>query len=171
MHQSDSKARVTPYQLATLASRIYHESCASNPKEAIAAADRLLNEAIYACAHAEAEDRKNEEETAAWDKEVSEARVDWLLGIKQITGERRRDRATKRFAAFMEHKASGKDFRHYKRDGFTVEELFELQHEFTNWKKQPKRKKGKQGRRISEDDGRLRTDLVRLVPTKPRKRA
>jgi len=33
---------VTPYQLATLASRIDPERCSTNPNEAIAAAERLL---------------------------------------------------------------------------------------------------------------------------------
>ena len=143
----------------------------SNPKGAIAAAEKLFNEAKYASARAEAEDRKNEEEQAAWDKEVSEGRVDWVPGIKNITGDRRRDRATKRFAEFMEHEASGKNFRDYKRDGFTVQELFELNHKFTQWKKQPKCKKGKQGRRISDHDGRVRVGSMRLVPIKPRKAA
>jgi hypothetical protein len=74
----------------------------------------------------------------------------------------------------MEHKipASAKGtVSLYKREGFTVEEVLELEYGFTNWKRQPKRKKSKQGRRISEHDGRLRTELVGLVPRKPRKPA
>jgi len=44
MVQSDSTSEVTPYELATLASRICPERCFSDTKEAIAAAERLLQE-------------------------------------------------------------------------------------------------------------------------------
>ena len=49
--------------------------------------------------------------------------------------------------------------------------MLSFEAEFSNWRKQPKRKKGKQGRRISEHDGRLRTELLALLPKKPRKPA
>jgi hypothetical protein len=162
--QSDSTSRVTPYELATLASRIYSELCANDPKEAIAAAERLVSEARDAIARAEAEERKNKEKWAEYDKWL-ETRVDWVRGIKDITRERRRDRATRRFAEFMGHE----DFSHYKCDGFTVFEVMLLEHQFRNWREQPKPKKGKQGRRISQHDGRLRTELVGLAPRKPSK--
>jgi hypothetical protein len=172
MKQSDSTERVTPYELATLASRIDPERCASDPQGAIAAAQALLILAENACAREEADRKKNEEEVEALYKLETETRVDWARGIKEITRERRRDRATKRFADFMEHEspASAKgNLSHYQREGFTLEEVFELKHHFTNWKKQPKRKKGKQGRRISEHDGRLRVGSFRLAPIKSRK--
>jgi hypothetical protein len=168
MKQSDSTSRVTPYDLATLASRIHSELCANDPKEAIAAAERLLSEARYALARAEAEEEKHKQESAKYDKWL-ETRVAWVRGIKDITREHRRDRAIKRFTAFMEHEAPGEDLSHYKRDGFTVFEVMLLKHQFRTWRKQPKRKKGKQGRRISQHDGRLRTELVGLVPRKPSK--
>jgi hypothetical protein len=38
MEQSDSMNKVTPYELATLASRINPERCTGDPKGAIAAA-------------------------------------------------------------------------------------------------------------------------------------
>ena len=165
--EQSASSEVTPYELATLASRIDPERCASNPEEAIAAAERLLSEARYAISRAEAEERKHEEECAAYEKEL-ETRVDWVHAIKQITNERRRDRATRRFAEFVEHEVPEKRLSQYKRDGFTIDEAMYLEHEFSEWRKQPKRKKGKQGRRISERDGRLRTELVGLVPRKPR---
>src|SRR5262249_8981434 len=101
MEQSDSTIRVTPYELATLASRIYPEGCISDPEEAIAAAERLLTEAKYASWRAEAKKRKAKEYSADYDKWL-DTRVDWVRGIKDITRERRRDRATRRFAKFME---------------------------------------------------------------------
>jgi len=168
MEQSDSTIRVTPYELATLASRIYPEGCISDPEEAIAAAERLLTEAKYASWRAEAKKRKAKEYSADYDKWL-DTRVDWVRGIKDITRERRRDRATRRFAKFMED--DPEDLSRYKRDGFTMLEVMVLEHQFSSWRKQPKRKKGKQGRRISEHDGRLRTELSGLVPRKPRKRA
>jgi hypothetical protein len=133
MEQSDSTSSVTPYELATLASRIYSEHC-GNPKEAIAVAERLLSEARYAIARAEAEERKSEEKLEEHVKELETTRVDWVRGIKDITSERRRDRATRRFAEFMK----GEDLSHYKRDGFTVLEVMIFEHQFENWRKQPK---------------------------------
>ncbi len=173
MEQSDSISKVTPYELATLASRISPERCASAPEEAIAAAKSLLSEAQNAIALAEKLERKREAEWAAFAKELTDTHVDWVRGIKEITGERRRDRATRRFAEFIEQEAAPKvkgDFSRYKCEGFTLDEVRLLQHEFRNWRKQPKPKKGKQGRRISAHDGRLRTELVGLVATKPPKR-
>jgi len=66
----------------------------------------------------------------------------------------------------MKHESPG-DLDGYKRDGFTPIEVHELELKFAEWKKQPK---GKQGRRLSEQDGRLRTELSGLVPRKPSKR-
>lgn len=166
--EQSASSKVTPYELATLASRIYSERC-GDPKEAIATAEKLLGEARYAIARKEAEERKHEEEWAEYDKWL-ETRVDWVRGIKKITKERRRDRATRRFAEFMEYEASGEELSHHKRDGFTMFEVMLFEHEFGNWRKQPKRKNGRQGRRIRKDDGRLRTELVGLVPMKPQKR-
>jgi len=40
MEQSDSVNRVTPYDLATLASRIYPDLCGSDPEKAIASLRR-----------------------------------------------------------------------------------------------------------------------------------
>ena len=159
---------MTPYELATLASRIYSEH-RGNPEGAIAAAEKLLKEARYGIARLEAEETKRQEESAEYDKWL-ETPVDWVRGIKKITRERRRDRAARRFAEFMQHDDPGHDFSQYKRDGFTVFEVMLFEHEFSNWRKKPKRKKGKQGRRISEHDGRLRIGSLRLIPTKPRNR-
>jgi hypothetical protein len=168
MEETDSTSRVTAYELATLASRINPERCIREPKDAIAAAERLLQEAHAAIGRAYQEERRKE-----WELEEAQIpRENWARALKQITGENRRDRATRRFTEFLEHELPGKAKRQlslYKRDGFTQEEMGYLQHHFRNWKKQPKRKKGKQGRRISPYDGRLRTDLLGLVPRKPRK--
>jgi hypothetical protein len=173
MEQSDSISKVTPYELATLASRIDPERCASAPEEAIAAAESLLSEAQNAIAVVEKRERKHEEEWTAHAKRLTDTHLDWVRGIKDITGENRRDRATMRFTQYMAQGASPKvkaEFSRYKRDGFTLADVNLLQFEFRHWRKQPKRKKGKQGRRISAYDGRLRTKLVGLVVTKPRKR-
>jgi len=157
--------KVTAYELATLASRIY-DGYGGDPGAAVAAAKKLSDEARYALAREEAEAKKHEEYDAEHEKWL-ESPEDWVVGIKHITGERRRDRATRKFAEFI-----GKtDFDNYKRDGFTHVEVMLLEHEFSNSREKPKRKKSKQGRRISEHDGRLRTQLVGLIPTKPRKRA
>jgi hypothetical protein len=156
--------KVTAYELATLASRIYSEHRA-DPEAATAAAKKLFDEARYALARQEAEDKKNEEWQDENDKWL-ESPEDWVRGIKSITGEKRRDRATRRFAKFME--GTGQDINLYKRDRFKVQDVMLLEHEFRQWREQPKLKKGKQGRRISEHDGRLRIGSLRLIPTKPR---
>src|SRR5215813_12159395 len=108
MEQSDSISKVTPYELATLASRIDPERCASAPKEAIAAAEGLLSEAQDAIALAEKLEREHERDWAEYAKELSDTHVGWVRGIKDITGESRRDRATRRFTEFMEQEAPPK---------------------------------------------------------------
>jgi hypothetical protein len=169
MEQSDSTRRVTSYQLATLASRICPERCTSDPKEAIAAAERLLQGAKVAIERAHQEEGRK-----YWERYEAEIpRLNWIHALKEITGQNRRDRAVKRFRAYMEHEEP--EFKQqvnlYERDGFPADEMFAYQELFRKWLKDPRRRKGKQGRRISEHDGRLRTELVGLVPRKPRKAA
>jgi hypothetical protein len=171
--EGTSTGRVTPYELAMLAAKIVPGYCTGNPEKAIAVAQSLLFHAQNALERKEAEDRKNEEEWEAWQKEQGETRVDWAYGVKKITNERRRDRAIKKFTQFMKHEPleGARNLDHYRHDGFTLDDAFYFADRFDDWKKQPKRKKGKQGRKISDYDGRLRTELVGLVPKKPRKRA
>jgi hypothetical protein len=157
--------KVTPYELATLASRIDLEGCRRDPERAIDHAVDLLKQAESALRRAKEEEADGE----AYSKYLDEIREDWVRGLKRITGESRRDRATRQFTEFMEHRAPGKNLSHYKRDGFKLNEIQDLHQDFTNWKKQPRRKKGKQGRRISESDGRLRIGRLRLVAAKPQK--
>jgi len=168
MEQSDSTSGVAPYELATLAGRIDPERCVSEPKEAIAAAERLLQEAKAASERAHEEER-----TKHLELEIAQMpRINWVHALKEITGQARRDRAVECFLELMEHHDPGKSKQHlndYKRDGFISAEIFAFQLLFERMKEQ-KPKKGKQGRRISEHDGRLRTELVGLVPRKPRKR-
>jgi hypothetical protein len=174
MERNNSIRRVTPYELATLASRIDPERCATDPHEALANAHRFLSVAKSVIACAEAEEKKEEEGWEEHDKWADEKHIDWVRGIKRITVEGRRDRAEKRFTEFVEHEAPGTakhELTVYKRDGFSEFEAHDLELRFTDWKKQPKRKKGNQGRRISEHDGRLRTQLVGLVPKKPSERS
>ena len=173
MEQSDSMNKVTPYELATLASRINPERCTSDPEGAIAAAQELLVQAERACNREKADRREKKEKLEALQKEWEETHVDWARGVKEITKEDRRDRAIKLFTQFMEHEPPehARNLNDYRRDGFTLTQVFYLEDHFTDWKRQPKPKKGKQGRRISDHDGRLRTELVGLVPKKPRKRA
>ena len=145
MEQSDSTSRVTPYDLATLASRIYPDLCGKHPGKAIALAQTLLIHAANAIVRREQEDRLHEEESEAYNKEL-ETRVDWARGIKNITRESRRERAIKRFCKFMKQQEPENDLARYMRDGFTLEDVIIFEHEFANWKKQPKRRKRKQGR-------------------------
>ena len=170
--QSDSTSRVTPYELATLAARICSEHCIADPKGAIAAAQRLLAQGKFALRLAEEQERIEKEVEEERERIVKEERVDWSRGIKLITRETRRDRAMKRFKQFLEYEYPGEaeeQLSIYKRDGFTLHEELSLEAVFSNWRKQPKRKKGKQGRRISEHDGRLRMGSMRLLPIRPRK--
>jgi hypothetical protein len=167
--QSDSTSRVTPYELATLASRINPDLCARDPMRALDDALTFLKNAEWALYRLKEEEKELDEYCEA--VVSGKIREDWVRGIKQITGERRLDRATRKFTDFMEHEEPGSDLSHYQIDGFTLLEIHEFERDFANLKKQPKRKKGKQGRRISERDGRLRTELVGLAPTKPRKPA
>ena len=172
MAQSESKNGVTLYELATLASRVNSEGCISDPKEAIAAAERLLQEAEAAIERAI--DRAYvKEEFKKMKLEEQKPHINWARALKQITGQERRDRAVERFLEFLEEAMPGESkqqLNRYKRDGFTQYQIDALQPLVMGSLKEPKRKKGKQGRRISEHDGRLRTDLVGLVATKPRKR-
>src|SRR5262245_38631262 len=106
--QSDSTSRVTPYELATLASRIHPERCGREPQRALDDALDVLKKAEYALSRAKEEEKHLE----AYEKAFDEIREDWGRGIKEITGERRRDRATRRFTEFMEQKAPGNDLSH-----------------------------------------------------------
>jgi hypothetical protein len=171
IEQSDSTSGVTSYELATLASRICPERCFGDPKEAIAAAERLLMDADAALDRAYQEKQNNE-----WCEYLDKApRIHWLLAAKQITGQKRRDRAKQSFLQFIKQfwpKAWEAQLNRFKHDGLIqgYDDIDHLQREFVKWRQRSKRKKGKQGRRLSKHDGRLRTQLVGLVPRKPRKR-
>ena len=159
---------VTPYQLATLASRIDPERCISDPKQAITAAQTLLKEA-------------NEEIVRVFEEECSNSmaedyarlpRENYVSAVKKITGQKRRDRAEECFLEFFKYSCPEKweeYLNRYKRDGLNEDDIREFQIDFTDWLKQTRRKRGKQGRRVSRYDGRLRIPLGRLLPTKPRK--
>ena len=161
MEESDATSEVTPYELATLATRINPERCTSDPKKAIAAAERLLQEAEVAIERAYQEGRRKE-----WETEVAQMpHINWVKGLKQITDQERRDRAEERFLEFMEHQLPGKSkqqLNHYRRNGFIEDDIAMLQHYFMDWLKAPKRKKGKQGRVRSVADGRAKPKLTPL---------
>jgi hypothetical protein len=168
MEQSSSTSKTKPLELATLAARICPRICVKSPAKAIAAAERLLQEAEAASERAHQEEGRKDFERY----EAELPLVDWLTALKEITGQKRRDRAVERFLAFVEHDEPGKSkgrLDSFKREGITPIDMFGYHEAFKNWLKGPKRKKGKQGRRKSDHDGRLRTELVGLVPTKPRK--
>jgi hypothetical protein len=168
--------KVTPYELATLASRIDPERCVKDPTGALRAAVELLRCAKHVVWCAVEEDKRNEQEWEEIQKFEESTRVDWAKGTKQITREKRRERAARKFKEFLKHQAlalRAKDvpgwpgnLSDYERDGFTLAEVDEFERCFAEWKKP---RKGKQGRRISQHDGRLRTELVGLVPRKPSK--
>jgi hypothetical protein len=177
MEQSDSTTRLTPYELATLAARICPERCIGDPERACDAALVLLSYAKIALSDLRAWERVEEGKNAEMDailKETGETRKDWSRGIKEITSEARRDRAIKRFEQFLEYQYPGaakERLSTFKRDGFTEDEICALWDLFYKWKEQPKRKKGKQGRRKSKYDRRVRIDGLTLLPRKPRRPA
>jgi hypothetical protein len=147
----------------------------SDPEGAIAAAQTLLSEGKIALSMQRAHERAQKKEMELMDAIQRETREeDWSRALKDITSEARRDRAIKRFKQFLDYQFPGKAEERlstFKRDGFTLLEISGLRDLFQEWRGQPKHKKGKQGRRKSEYDGRLRTELVGLVPRKPRTRA
>jgi hypothetical protein len=167
MEQRSLTSKMNPLELATLAARICPRICVTSPAKAIAAAERLLQEAETASERAHQEEGRKD-----FERYEAELSVDWLTALKEITGQKRRDRAVERFLAFVEHDEPGKSKERldsFKREGITPINMFAYHDAFKNWLKDAKRKKGKQGRRKSDHDGRLRTELVGLVPTKPSK--
>ena len=158
---------VTPYQLATLASRIDPERCLKEPNLLLRTVVKILRQAEFELRCAAEEDKGDDEWLEGYEEFMERTRVDWAKGTKEITGEQRRERAVRKVTEFVKHQAPG-NLSRYKRDGFTLAEIGKFQGKFAESKKQ---RKGKQGRRISDGDGRLRTELVGLVPRKPRKPA
>jgi len=166
----------TPYQLATLASRIDPERCLKDPTGVLRAALHLLRRADFELWCAVQEDKRNQKRNQEYFEERESTRVDWAKGTREITGEKRRERAVRKFTEFLKDQALTLRAQNvpgwpgslsdYKRNGFTLAEVDAFEIEFSDWKKP---RKGKQGRRISQSDGRLRTDLVEFVPRKPRK--
>jgi hypothetical protein len=168
--------KVTPYQLAILASRIDPDRCLKDPTGVLRAAADLLRRAEYEVWCAMEEDKRDQESFKEYEKFMESTCVDWAKATKKITGEKRRERAARKFTEFLKHQALALRAKHvpgwpgnlsnYKRDGFTLAEVDEFQRNFDEWKKP---RKGKQGRRISESDGRLRIGSLRLAATKPQK--
>jgi hypothetical protein len=158
--------RVTPYELATLAARICPARCIDGPEEAIRAAQKLITAGKSMIMVAEAMERLEKEEEAEREEALSEKNVDWSRGIKEITGEGRRDCGMKRFKQFLECYYPGEaqeQLNTYKRDGFTLLETMILEQDFRDWRKQPKRKKGKQGQvKNREKDVRTKPKLTPL---------
>ena len=168
MEHGDSTNKVTPYELATVASKICPDLCVENPTEAIAVVQRLLSAARIALWQEEQNERELEESN----RYDAETRVDWPSGLKSITGEQRLERASKRFIKFLkEQKPDGIELVACKREGFTIENAQWLGHLYEMWKEKPKSKKGKQGRRISDRDGRLRIGKMKLAHQKTSKAA
>jgi hypothetical protein len=163
----DLNKRVTPYELATLASRINPQRLDQNPAGALKDALEILCYAVGVMRRDAAEEREVARETEEDERICETKSVGWAKGTKEITGEQRRDRAMSKFTEFMKQQSPG-NVASYRQDGFTPNEIYNLRRKFAEWKKQPK---GKQGRRLSEHDGRLRTELSGLVPRKPRKQA
>ena len=159
--------KVTPYELATLASRINPERLDQDPDAALEDALEILRSAVHVIWRDAAEEKQVARETEEDERIYETKSVGWAKGTKEITGEQRRDRAMSKFTEFMKQQSPGNVPR-YRQDGFTPNEIYNLRRKFAEWKKQPK---GKQGRRLSEHDGRLRTELSGLVPRKLRKQA
>jgi hypothetical protein len=163
----DLSKRVTPYELATLASRIWGERIVEDPATALKDALEILCHAIAEIRRTARDEREVAQESEEDERIGNTKSVSWAKGAKEITREQRRDRAMHKFAELMKHESPG-SLAGYRRDGFTPNEIYKLQRKFAGWRKQPK---GKQGRRLSEQDGRLRTELSGLVPRKPKKQA
>lgn len=170
MEESDLTAmeQVTPYELATLASKICPNLCMENPTEAINVVQRLLRAARSELFWEEERERGSDERY----RYEEETRVDWASGVRSITGEQRLERASKRFIKFLrEQNPDGVELITYKREGFTLLDTYRLGQFYRTWKEKPKPKKGKQGRRISERDGRLRLGALKLACPKTAKAA
>jgi hypothetical protein len=168
MEHSDSMKKVTPHELATIASKICPDLCVENPTEAVEVVQRLLSAARLALWQEE-QNKRELEESNRYD---AETRMDWPSGLKSITGEQRLERASKRFIKFLtEQNPNGVELIACKRDGFTIEDARWLQHLYGMWEQKPKPKKGKQGRRISQRDGRLRIGKMKLAHQKTSKAA
>lgn len=158
----------TPYELATLASKICPDLCMKDPREAIKVVERLLSAARGELWQLE----QNEREIEDLNRYEAETRVDWASGVRSITREQRLERASKRFIKFLrEQNPDGVELITCKREGFTIADASWLNHLYEMWKRKPKSKKGKQGRRISKRDGRLRIGAMKLVPQKTPKAA
>jgi len=160
--------KVTPYELATLASKICPDLCMKNPREAIEVVERLLSAARTALSQWEQNERENED----LNRYEAESRMDWASGLRFITHESRLERASKRFIKFLrEENPEGVELITCKREGFTLADASWLGNLYDIWKEKPKSKKGKQGRRISKRDGRLRIGAMKLATQKTSKAA
>ena len=177
MEQSDQtkKSREpTPYELATLASRISPRLCIDDPEAAVAAAETLITHASILIRRDEDQLNATVQQYREEMRQYREATIDWFQGVKGITAEGRRDRATQQFANFIRQGAPPSEKEKlalYKDRGFSPEEFDLLQHLFREWKRQPKRSKGRQGRRIRSDDRRVRTPSIRGSEEKSPKRS
>lgn len=158
----------TPYELATLASKICPDLCVDDPAGAIKVVQQLLSQARVSQWKEVERERTNEERATV-------RFGDWESSVKYITHEQRLERALQRFRKFLKEFGRLPDWIELaacKREGFTDYEESWFEQFYGKWSKEkPKRKKGKQGRRKSASDGRLRTNLIKLVPTKPPKAA
>lgn len=159
---------MTPYELATLASKICPDLCMENATKAIKVVERLLSAARTSVRDWE----QNEREWEDYNRHAAESRIDWASGVRSITREKRLERASKRFIKFLrEQNPDGVELITCKREGFTIQDADWLGHLYETWKEKPKSTKGKQGRRISERDGRLRIGTMKLAPQKTSKAA
>ncbi len=68
MEQSDSISKVTPYELATLASRISPERCARDPVRALDDAAKLVHAAKFALWRAREDEKTWKHMNRAWPK-------------------------------------------------------------------------------------------------------
>lgn len=115
---------------------------------------------------------QNEREVEDILRHEAETRIDWASGVRGITREQRLERASKRFIKFLkEQNPDGVELITCRREGFTIQDADWLADLYEEWKEKLKSKKGKQGRRISERDGRLRIGAMKLAAQKSSKAA
>jgi len=173
------------YALAMLSMQLCPELCKTKPDEAITIAEKLLWAVLLHqkkvkqwASKADAGRKQRSQEVAKGKKEpVSYSEAVRFICDEYFTAHPKLYRAKERFIKFWanengiterEAKRQLRDYEDGKRN-FTCGEALNLKEKYDALKLLPKKKKGKQGRRTSDHDGRLRTDLVGLVPTKPRK--
>jgi hypothetical protein len=150
------------YRLAILAAQLNPELCKTKPTEAIREARRLLAAVRMECRSLQ--DKLAQEEGDKW----MASPITYSEAVREITGENKKKNphlsyAKARFVKFwafwkgitvVEAKRELREYENGKKS-FDNADAYHLPGKYELWKSQPKKAKGKQGRRISKYDGRV----------------